>query len=317
MRLYRSGRLNDLLVLQKLFINIHERVLQTIETSTTEIVYIVRIISNATLERIMKNGINGFVSIGIFILATKSLITARTIARQMADNSLNSILFQISIGKDARFLVIDSNSVVFSLGSVFRLESISLAPDGVYYAKIKTADSEFRLVKEQIQFEIKVPFSWLTYGNYLYFLNQCEQAKIYFEYLLKKLPKDSMHQPSIYNNMALIYAMENGTSGKTAALKLCGNALKCAQDIISNLTVGENRDQSWNIISTATVPPAKTSVDRSAVLASIADVYYQKGDYQSALQHYEQALKLSSDLRCRLYYQQMIETAKVFGKVKN
>ncbi|CAF0904766.1 unnamed protein product [Adineta steineri] len=307
LNLHQSNQLHELLILQKPFIGIQKRVSESVEISTMETIYLTRMISSDTLK-ILKSSSGKFISIGMFILATKSLCVARTIARKLADNGLISILFQIEVVEGTRLYEIDLYRVIFSLGAIFRLESIDLAPDGVWYVKIKSADSGFRMIKQQLQFETDVLLSWLTYGNYLYFLKQSRRAKAYFDYLLHNLPLEHIDRLSIYNNMALIYTMENEEAGKTEAERLYDDALKCATPIDSNSKINECIDQTCSTILTAAAPLSETDIDRSIVLGSMADVYYQTGDYKSALEHYKQALQLSADSQCRSYYQQMIIT---------
>ncbi|CAF1411085.1 unnamed protein product [Adineta steineri] len=307
LNLHQSKQFNKLFISQKPFVDIQKRLFESVEISTTKTVYLTRIISSETLT-IIKSSSGKFISIGMFILATKSLCTARTIARKMADNGLISILFEIEVVKDARLLEIDLYRVIFRLGAIFRLESIDLAPDGVWYVKIKSADSEFRMIKRQLQFETGVPLSWLTYGNYLYFLKQSRRAKAYFDYLLNNLPLKHIDRSSIYNNMALIYTMENERAEKTKAKKLYDDALKCATSIDSNSKINECIDQTCIGILTTIAPLSETDIDRSIVLGSMADVYYETGDYKLALEHYKQALQLSADSQRCSYYQQMVIT---------
>ncbi|CAF1401290.1 unnamed protein product [Adineta steineri] len=315
LNLHQSNQLNELLTLQKPFVDIQKRVSESVEISTMKTVYLTRIISSDTLK-IIKSGSGKFIGIGMFILATKSLCIARTIARMLADNGLISILFQIEVIEGTRLREIDPYRVIFRLGAIFRLESINLAPDGVWYVRIKSADSEFRMIKQQLQFETDVLLSWLTYGNYLYFLKQSQQAKAYFEYLLNNLPLEHIDRPSVYSNMALIYTKENEKPEKTKAKKLYDDALKCATSIDSNSKINECRDQTCIEILTAAVPSSETEIDRSIVLGRMADVYYQTGDYKSALDHYKQALHLSADSQYRSYYQHMIITVSKCIKEK-
>ena len=309
-RLHQLNKLNELFVMQESLINIHKRVQESNKISTPITIYLIRLISADALKELIKLTSSDFINIGITIIANRSLLTARYMARKMVDNGLISILCHINVMKDTHVLELDSSRVILPSGVLFRFESINRAPDGVYYVKIKSADSEFQLLKEQIQFEIRVPLSWLTYGNYLYFLNRSEQAKTYFEYLLGKLPPENIHRSSIYNNMALIYTMENGDDGKIKAQKIYEDALKCALSITHNSIVDEHQDQTCNSISTVAVTLSTTSVDRSTVLARMAKSYHQEGDYKSALDYYKQALELSNDLRYRTYYRHMIENVK-------
>ncbi len=219
LKLHQSNRLNELFILQKPLIDIQKNVFESIKTSKTVNVYISKLISNDTLKT-LERSIDELVSIGIFILATKSLLTARTIARKIADNGLIPVLFHIEVVEGTRLLEIDLDRVILSLGSIFRLESVNLAPDGVWYVKMKSADSKFRFIEEQIQLETEVPLSWLTYGKYLFFFNEFEQAKTYFELLLEKLPAEHTDQLSINNNMASICAMENRKNEISQAEKM-------------------------------------------------------------------------------------------------
>jgi tetratricopeptide (TPR) repeat protein len=305
LRLDQLDNLNNLFILQKPLTDIQNRVLKSTEIPKSLTVYLVKIISVNDLEMI-RSEYDKFISIGSFILATKSLLTARTIARKMVDDGLLSVLIQIEVAEGIRLLETSSDHVIFHLGAVFRLESMNLAPDGVWYAKIKSADSEFQVIKEQIQLEIEVPLSWLTYGNYLYFLRRPQLAETYFKYLLEKLPSGHIDRgSSIYSNI-LVYSMKNGKDGKAKAEKIYDEAFKCAQSVEYISTGNEYNGQTCVATPGGNVTLSNTSIDHSTVLGNIADVYYQKGDYKLALEHYKQALELSTDARCRSYYKQMI-----------
>ena len=270
-------------------------------------VYLTKLISNDTLE-ILNRSIDALINIGIFVLATKSIHTARTTARKLADNGVISVLFQIEIIEGTEWLQIDSDRVIFPLGSVFYLESIDQATDGVWYVKIKPADLDFRFIKDQMQLEIGVSLSWLTYGNYLYFLKQSREAKNYFEFLHGALTMAHADQSSDYDNMVLTYTLESGKDDKTKAEKIYDNVLKDAKFIESHPVVSEYNDQIYNTMPIATMTLSKTNIDYSTVVASIAGIYYEEGKYILALDHYKQALKLSTNVRYRSYYQQRIET---------
>jgi hypothetical protein len=270
LRLHHLDKLNEFLLLQKPFIDIQKHVSESMKTSRTVTVYLSKLISHDTLKT-MKSSTGELVSIGIFILATKSLLTARTIARKVTDNGLISVLFHIEVTEGTRLLQIDSDRVIFSLGSVFRVESVNQAPDGVWYVKIKPADSKFRFIQEQIQLETEMPLTWLTYGNYLYFFKQSSQAKIYFKFLLEKLPAKHADRRSIDNNMALIYTMENRENEINQEKKTSSDTLKYTRSAVSNSVVNEHREQTRNTASTTTTTLPKTSVDRSTVPGNIAD----------------------------------------------
>jgi hypothetical protein len=295
LRLHQLNELNHLLILQKPLIDIQNHVLKSTDIPKSLSVYVAKIISDKDLEMIRSDD-DKFISIGIFVLATKSLLTARTIARKMADNGLISVVFQVDIPEGTHFLEIDSDRIIFRLGPVFYLESINRAPDSVWYAKIKYAHSEFRCIKKQVQFEIDIPLSWLTYGTYLYFLKQHRLGEIYFEYFLKKLSgRHIVHRVSIYNNMALMYTMENGKHGQTKAKTICNNALEYTRSVNSNSTTNGYEGKICVTPPTANATSSKSSIDRSIVLAKLANVYDRTGDYKLAAEYYKEAVILATD----------------------
>jgi hypothetical protein len=309
LRLHQRDQLNELFILQKPLINIQQRILKSIETSKRVTVYLSKMISNDTLET-MKSSSGELISIGIFILASKSLLTARTIARRMADNGLISVLFQIDVVEGTRLLEIDSDRVMLHLCAVFRLQSMNLAPDGVWYVRLTSADSDLQFIKEQLQLNIEAPLSWLTFGNYLYFLRQSRQGKAYFEYLLNKLLVKQVDQSSIDCNAALSYPMEVEENEKAIVENICDEDFTSIQSVKRESTVNKYEDQTCIVVPATDATFPKTNIDRSTVLGNIADVYYQMKDYKLALEYYEQALESSADLYCRSHYQQRIVTLK-------
>lgn len=275
LRLHKLDKLNGLFMMQKSLSDIKRRISQSNATTETVTVYASKLISNETLGR-MKCGSGALISIGIFTLATKSLLTARTIARKMVKNGLVSVLFQIDVIQGTRRLKIDSNRTIHDLDAVFCLQSFDLAPDDVWYARVTSADTNYQYVKEQIQFAVGAPLSWLTFGNYLHFLNRPEEGKDYFDYLLKKLHNEYL---------ALSFPCDEGA-------------------FAHQTTIHENQN----------VTSLMANMHRSTILSSIADVYYQMESYEEALNYYEQALESSMDLCSCSYYQQKILTVK--GKLQ-
>jgi hypothetical protein len=126
-----------------------------------------------------------------FLFVTRSLLTARTIARQIVGNGLESILFEIQLAEDSLGMNVDIERVMLRFGTIFRSHSIDQGPDDVWYAKISCADLDFQPVVEQLQFAVGAPLSWLTFGNYLCELDQLPAAEQYYQLLLRKLPKKS------------------------------------------------------------------------------------------------------------------------------
>jgi tetratricopeptide (TPR) repeat protein len=180
-----------------------------------------------------------------------------------------------------------------------------LAPDDVWYVKIKDVHEEFQLIKQQIQLEIGIRLSWLTYGNYLSFLNCFEQGEAYFKHLLEKCPLVPIDRPSIYNNMALMYTMNNQ---KESANHFYNLALDCVKLISFDTAINEHEGLSNMVIPTANMIIPKALIDHSTVLRNIGDVYHKSNNRTKALEYYKKAFKSTTDQHCTRYYQQKIKT---------
>ena len=282
LRLQQLDKLNELFMLQKSLIRIKQRLSQSTEISGALTVYMAKMISNETLER-MKCSRDALIIIDTLTLTTRSLLTARTIARKMVDNGRKSILFQIDIGEGIRLLEIDPNRAMHDISAVFCLRSINLAPDGVWYARVTSADTNYQCIKKQIQHAIGAPLSWLTFGNYLHFLHRSAEGKEYFEYVLNKFQKEHVNENEDSYDRHWTHAQ-------------------------SNSMAADDKNGSCAII------PPPTSIDRSRVLSNIADVYYQMQNYEEALKYYEQALLSSTDFDSRSHCQQRILSLKNLHK---
>ncbi|CAF3935302.1 unnamed protein product [Rotaria sp. Silwood1] len=304
LRLHQLNEPLNLFILQKQLVDIQQRVLESTAVSVPLTVYLTKIISKDDLE-LIHSSCGGFINVGIFLLGTKSLLTARDIARKAVNNGLISVLFEIGIVDDIHLLTIDSDRVVFRLGAIFHVESVNLAPDGVRYVRIKYSDSQYQIIKKQIQLEAGVKLSWLTFGNYLYFLNRFEQAINYYNYLLDKLPPEHTDRSSIYNNMGLIYALSNK---KDDAKKLYDKALKCAKPISSVAVNDESDDEYYSQMPVADITLPETITHRSTIFGTIGDSYYKTNQFKLALDYYKKALESSNEPQCHSYYQRMIRT---------
>ncbi|CAF1591801.1 unnamed protein product [Didymodactylos carnosus] len=128
---------------------------------------------------------------------------------------------------------------------------------------------------------IPIQLLWLTYGNYLSFLNRFSQGIVYFKYLLDKLPKEDAYCASIHNNMGLMYTKkyeenkdnyqrdEEEENYYKKAIEAYEKALKYVKQINSSSVNDESKDQSYDQLSTIGVMPSDTSIDRSKALGTL------------------------------------------------
>jgi tetratricopeptide (TPR) repeat protein len=250
----------------------------------------------------LKSSCNALINMPRFLFGTRSLLKARAIARRVVDNGLESILFEIEFTGDSQVKNVDLDRVMMRFGTIFRLHSIDQGPDDVWYAKLTCADLDFQQVIEQLRFDVGIPLSWLTFGSYLCELDQLPVAKQYYKLLLRKLPKNHPDLSSIYNNIGLVYTMDNN---EIEAIQYYDLAEECARSI-GHSVINRTKDLDETLPQIDSTSLLNTSMDRSAVFAEIADIHLTDENYLLALENYEKALDSCTDqYRCR-FYQKMI-----------
>lgn len=71
---------------------------------------------------------------------------------------------------------------MFRFGAIFRIQSIDLGPDNVWYAELKNDDSDFQSIQQRLQLQVDEKLTWLTLANYLCALNRFDDAKSYYDH---------------------------------------------------------------------------------------------------------------------------------------
>ncbi|CAF0976054.1 unnamed protein product [Adineta steineri] len=153
-------------------------------------------------------------SLRSYILASTKIVTARAIARQATDMGYQAAMLQIKVSEKYAKMVysVDDSRVFFPMGSIFRVHSIDIAPDGIWHIQLKYIVQEKHFIKEQLYLGIKERFTWLTFGNYLSLLQKSDEAVDYYQYLLDHLVLNSLTRSSIYNNMAVVLSLKRAAA---------------------------------------------------------------------------------------------------------
>jgi hypothetical protein len=175
-RCIQRGQLHHLLILMRPLSCMLKNHSRPNNNQLPFIAYRADIILEKDLE-MLKSSCNALISMPTFLFAIRSLLAARTIARQAAHNGLASILFEIELVEDWQGMNVGIDRVMLRFGTIFRLRSIDRGPDDVWYAKITCANLDFQPVIEQLHFDVGTPLSWLTFGNYLCELDQLPVAE--------------------------------------------------------------------------------------------------------------------------------------------
>jgi tetratricopeptide (TPR) repeat protein len=286
----------NLLDIQQVLIAIDQHFSELTPTTSSPTVYRVQFLREEDLQ-IIKTNIHELITFHTYIVATKDLLTARMIARQAADRGLLIVILQIEIPAQAYILELDNNRLMFQFDTIFRIRSINLAPDTVWYAQLNYADLDFQPIQEGLQLQLGEQPTWLTLGNYLYALNHFDEAKFYYQYLSNALPENHPALPSIYNNMGLIYA-ESGDHEES---------LKCYNTAIGLLDkVSPNTDYTFERTLSQSAETGMT-VDNCPLHHTMDEVHSQQSQWEEALECYRKALELATDPLTRLQYEQKIK----------
>ncbi|UJR12300.1 hypothetical protein I4U23_016477 [Adineta vaga] len=237
------------------------------------------------LKRLNEN-VDSLISINGFFSTSKSIDTALIFAG--ADNDeLKSVLFEIKADpclETVIFADIDKYSamrgeeeVLFSLGAVFKIESIEFDDNHRLWLVKMTATDEasatvqeyLKLQKEQIEDGNLSPiilFGALLWGD----MGEADKAEKYFNLLLKILPEDHEDIDSVYNNLGLIYTLKGQHN---LSSKFCERAY----DIQKQRLHSDPR-----------------LIDSS--LTNIGITYLYKGDFDLALDYFNQSLTMKKKL---------------------
>ncbi|CAF0765307.1 unnamed protein product [Adineta steineri] len=264
-------------------------------------VYRAQLVSKKDLETI-RNTSNILLSIQTFILASRSLRFVTDLCRRAIDSQLIVILFEFNISENTLRANLNSDTVILSLGALFRLVCTDVAPDGVLHVQLESAEEFMHGIKEQLQYKIGGRLAWLTFGNYLAYRKQFSAAKEYCYYLLHVLPDNHSSRASIYNNIGLICLAMDDDQEAFDWFK------KATSSNFSVLTkdLGEG-------ISTATdlLLPQDSLTSPTVLLSKMAEISDRLGNQTTALDLYRQVLEITTDVNLQELYQEKI-TALLF-----
>ncbi|CAF4499706.1 unnamed protein product, partial [Rotaria sp. Silwood2] len=122
-----------------------------------------------------------------FVIASKSFQSITDICRRAANNELQVILFELNLSDGVSPVKVDEDSVVFNLGTLFRLVSSNRTPDGIWRAQLECANDAVQHIKNQLQSKVGRRLTWLTFGSYLNFLQPKNKAAEEYYYYLANL----------------------------------------------------------------------------------------------------------------------------------
>ena len=236
------------------------------------ILYRNQLISEEKFE-ILKENIGSFISINGFLLTSRDKRVFNKLSK-LPSWLQNKIQIQITIkaNPNVTFANIKQQQVLFSMGSVFRIDmceydqALSLGK-----LRLTTTDEGQAILQSYLdikkdQKEIYSPL--ILFGRFLMGeMNQIDRAKEYFKMLLKTLPNEHPDISEIYNQIGATHYITE--SELTQALEMFEKALEIRKNIYS--------DNDIRIASS---------------LNNIGSVYNNRGEYDRALEYYQHGLQI-------------------------
>jgi hypothetical protein len=280
-----SASLPDLLYIQRHITNSYKE-----QFVYPQVVYHADTVSTENLL-ILRQSCNQIFSNSTYIWATKSLMSARTVSRRIANTGLNAVLYEIETTQRTELFDFHiENYLLFPMGSTFRICSIDQAPDGVWYVKLNyTIEQDLEIIIQQLQYEVEQPLNWLTFGHFLQHLNFVDEAKEYYNFWLRILNVDHPDICSIHHHLGILHAVNKEDS---EAIEHMTTVLQLSRPI-NNETVSHKSPSSKDEGS-YTLP-----INQGVIFGNIADMYDKLREHAKALEFYEKALAITTDQRCR------------------
>jgi tetratricopeptide (TPR) repeat protein len=273
------------------------------------IMYRGQMIAREELQKLQDN-INGLISINTFFSTTLSCIVAVNFSGNgMGRPQFESVVFEITVNQKQLakpFADIHDyscnngeNEILFSMGAVFRIDSVELLTDEIWFVKLVSNEEENKNLNDLItHFKNEInetEHHLLTFGKFLYFMGDLNNAEKYYRLLFHQVSSSALFFDNdysrnnmiaiLFNNLGLVY---NARENFQLALENYKNAL----DIY---LLQEPIDPFLN----------------TTTYTNIGNVFVDLGDYKQAFKMYETALEL------RLLYSSFIKDDPGLAQIYN
>ncbi|CAF1419598.1 unnamed protein product, partial [Didymodactylos carnosus] len=301
-RSFRTENINELLMYRHLIQDIHVKLSSLDHYQNITIVYRGQLMSNDDLK-LFRDNIRKYVSFNTFLTVTTSYHTAMALTGNGVYHPLfESILFEIKMPINThsnrqyrlRPFTDGNNLYQFSIGTTFIIKSIKLFMNTIWCIELEYSD--INEIKRNFENELGQLLSPLTFVNFLNALNEYNKAESFFNYLLNRLPSYfTSNRSMLYNNMGLVYAMNNNTQRALEYYTLAGIVMtnddnKTTTTDQTNLIVKDSiKNKTDNKISLKHIQRI-TDYSLALIYYNIANVYFQQTKYTLALKYCEKAI---------------------------
>ena len=246
----------------------------------------------------LKNNVGGLISIKTFFETTLDFEVALVFSGHGVNRpQFESVLYKIQINSNVNCVkpyayianlsdYSDEQAVLFSVGFVFKIESVELDEAAkIWYVNLvcnSDVQNEVKELIDQLKMDLGTPVNYITFGNVLNKFNKLDETWEYYQMLLKTLSLSKEDSAKIFFNIGTAYQLQNHYN---SALEYYQKALRI-YDSTSNYIEKTPND----------VDESQYKFEElSQIYNHIGSVYLSMNDYRTALMYFQKSLAVVSD----------------------
>jgi tetratricopeptide (TPR) repeat protein len=345
---FRSEDFENIFIFRRYIIDLHWELHKLVKKAGT-INNILRLYRGkklrTTVLQQLKDNIGAFISMNGFLSTTYNLKIARDIFAGTEQNrpDYESVLFEFCINETTMirtYAEISEHSqypseeeVLFSIGSVWRIDAIQLNDD-LWTVKLSSCnDVDSRII--QFFEELPVDSTLIMIGDVLLELGQDTKAENFYWKMLKEPTVNNETRYTLYNKIAMIN-MEHGKyhaalesfskAEELISARVINMELQTLQPLYSNsvatsrLQILNNKGLSYQkigdldnalqcLMEALKVQGEIEPIYKATVYDNLGLIYFQGGQYGKAFENFSEAVKLAQDHSCLSDYKQHYKAA--------
>jgi tetratricopeptide (TPR) repeat protein len=307
--------------------------ISAVPATRTETVYRGQLMFNDEFDKKIRDNINGYFSVNTF-LSTTTIKDLAIIYAGRDDHCIGaeqSVLFHIDIDKTVNKFPYaniskqsafedDEEEILFTMGAVFRIQSVNLDKEGVWSIYLKLTgeeDEELRVLSEHMRTDIFLGNPSYSLAKLLYTLANYNAAEQYYLLVLTNSEVTDDLRSIVYNDLGSVhrqlgqYAKAIEYCEKSLEVEICIKHLSPSDSRLASIytnmgLIYNNQDKYQEAlvyynkgVQMHQKQSAPTSRDRRRLAVSynnIGEIYHKQRCYSKALEMFEKCLKIELEV---------------------